>query len=121
VAFGVLSLPGSHPAGPSFAERDLMPVPSRPFKHLNKKTMRMADYELIAGAIRMIPDIAFRMRVADHFAKFFHSKIPTFDPQLWYMATGGLVNRPPAAITNTASNEGQKINTSTSGNGTNGA
>lgn len=81
-----------------------MTNPSHKSFRLKRTTLRAADYEFIAGIIRTLPDLSIRLAVADHFAKFFHGKIPTFDPQLWYTATGGLVNRPSKMV--------EKLNTS---------
>lgn len=50
-------------------------------------------YQIVAGGVRIIADPVVRQAVADHFAKYFHGRFKTFDPQQWFEATGGLVNR----------------------------
>jgi hypothetical protein len=53
-------------------------------------------YKVVAEGIRRLPD-EIKTQVADHFARYFHERAPSFDPQAWYEATGGLVNRKQAA------------------------
>ena len=57
-----------------------------------KASMTGPAYHVVAEGIRRIEDVAIRKYVADHFAKYFHSRSPSFDPQNWYQATGGLIN-----------------------------
>lgn len=56
-----------------------------------------AAYQVFAEGIRRIEDENLRLQVADHFARYFASRSPSFDPQAWFQATGGLVNRREAA------------------------
>lgn len=57
-----------------------------------KAAMTGPAYMVVADGIRRIEDAAIRKAVADHFAKYFHGRSQSFDPQNWYQATGGLVN-----------------------------
>lgn len=62
-------------------------------KGRRKPGMTGPSYQIVAGGVRIIADPVVRLAVADHFAKYFHGRFKTFDPQQWFEATGGLVNR----------------------------
>ena len=62
------------------------------FSKKKKPFMTGGAYRVVADAVRAIEDPAIRTTMADHFAKYFHSRSPSFDPQAWFVATGGLVN-----------------------------
>lgn len=62
-----------------------------------KTSMTAAQYHVVAEGIRRIECPETRLKMADHFAKYFHGRSPGFDPQVWYEATGGLINRKVAA------------------------
>jgi len=56
------------------------------------KKFRAPDYVVVADGIRNIVDPVMRQEVANHFARFFHTRSKSFDPQRWYELTGGKVN-----------------------------
>lgn len=49
-------------------------------------------YMVFAEGVRRLP-AEIRLAVADHFAAYFAGRSPSFDPQMWFEATGGLVHR----------------------------
>jgi hypothetical protein len=53
--------------------------------------MTSAAYEIVAGVVRTLPaDV--KQSVADHFAREFNRRSPSFDPLMWEQRTGGRIN-----------------------------
>lgn len=57
-----------------------------------KKRDFMTDgqYRIVADIVRQIEDVEIKQAVANHFSTELNKRSKSFDPQIWYEATGGL-------------------------------